>query len=132
MRIGRFEIPDSLAAGHRNARALGAALVLLVAIIVMGALRCDPVVKSRSVPGLVLTVEAVGLEGPEGAGPHSRVLLAVAEPDTGRLRLLLPPPVPRPGDFVPLRCEMHRKGRADYALDRERWLIDGPAQAQRP
>ena len=132
MRIGPWEIPDSWAASHRNTRGLAAAFLLLLGIGAMLLLRCDPVRERRSVAGLVLAVEATGLAGPGDGRAMARVRLAVAEPDSGELVILLPPPVPRRGDFVPLRCEIHRRGDTSYELDRERWLIEGPHQARRP
>jgi len=132
MKIGPLEIPDSFPFHYRNARGLGAGFILLAAIVLMSTLRCDPVVDHGEVPGLVLVIEAEGLT-PLGDGQvMSRVLLAVAEPDTGRVRILLPPPVPHTGDFVHLKFEKHRKGGIDYFLDHERWLIEGPQQARRP
>ncbi len=132
MRFGPIEIPESFAFSYRNARGLGAAAALLLAIVMMSALRCNPVVDHGKVLGLVLEIEAEGLT-PFGDGQvMSRVLMAVAEPDTGKVRILLPPPVPHTGDFVPLKYELHRKGDIEYRLDHERWLIEGPQQAKRP
>ncbi|MCB1183119.1 hypothetical protein KDM41_06785 [bacterium] len=130
MKIGPFELPASWPASTRNARGIAVAAVLLVGILSMLSLRCNPVVGRDAVQGLVLEVEAEGLT-PFGDGQvMSRVLLAVPEPDTAQVRVFLPPPVPRTGDFVPLLRENYKKGNVAYQLDRERWLIDGPAQAR--
>lgn len=121
---------NAWARSHRNARGIGAAVVMLVAILSMLSLRCNPLTARDDVTGLVLAVEATGLT-PFGDGQvMSRVLLAVDEPDTGRVRIFLPPPVPRVGDFVPLVAEIYKKGDVDYLLDHERWLVEGPAQAR--
>jgi hypothetical protein len=62
---------------------------------------------------------------PLGDGaPLARVL--VATPDSLDVRLLLPPPVPRVGDFIPLTVERYKKGNVDYMLDLARWREEGP------
>ena len=119
-----MRILNSWAISYRNARAMGAAFVMLIAILSMASLRCNPMVGRENVLGLVLEVEAEGLH-PFGEGePMSRAL--VATPDSIEIRIFLPPPVPRPGDFVPLTVESYKKGDKDYFLDQQRWRIDGP------
>ena len=130
MKIGPIELPANWPASYRNARAIGAAAVLLLAILSLLSLRCNPMVGRDAVLGLVLEVEAEGLAPFDNGQVMSRVLLAVADPDTAQVRILLPPPVPRPGDFVPLLCEKYKKGNVEYLLDHEQWLIEGPAQAR--
>lgn len=122
MKIAKFW--NNWAVSYRNTRAAAAAAVLLLAILSMLSLRCNPVVGRDKVLGLVLAVEAEGLR-PMGDGePMSRVLIAV--PDSVEVRLFLPPPVPRPGDFIPLMAEKYKKGNVDYSLDQERWRVEGP------
>ncbi len=111
---------------YRNARAMGAALAMLVAILSMLSLRCNPMVGRESVVGLVLVIEAEGLHSPNGGVARSRVVLAVA--DSTEITVFLPPPVPRVGDFVPLTAEIYKKGNIAYYLDAEKWLIEGPRQ----
>lgn len=82
-------------------------MALLVAILSMLSLRCDPVIDRDHVLGLVLEIEAEGLRPFDQGEFHSRVLVAVA--DSAEIRLLLPPPVPLQGDFLPLIAEHHKK-----------------------
>ena len=103
---------------------MGAAGVLLLAILSMLSLRCNPMIEREAVLGLVLVVEAEGLQ-PLGEGePKSRVV--VATPDSVEIRIFMPPPVPRPGDFIPLAAEHYRKGNTEYILDEEKWRVEGP------
>ena len=121
---------NAWARSYRNARGIAAAFVMLVAILSMLSLRCNPLTDRAEVLGLVLEIEAEGLT-PMGDGQvMSRVVLGVEGPDTARVRILRPPPVPRVGDFVPLVAESFKKGNVDYFLHRERWLVEGPAQAR--
>ena len=115
---------DAWARHHRNARGMGAAVVLLLATLSLLSLRCNPLVGREDVLGLVLEVEETGLRAADTGEPQSRVL--VATPDTVEVRLLLPPPVPRPGDFIPLKAEYYKKGNAEYFLDLEKWRTEGP------
>lgn len=103
---------------------MGAAGILLLAILSMLSLRCNPMIERETVLGLVLVVEAEGLQ-PLGEGePQSRVMIAT--PDSVEIRILMPPPVPRPGDFIPLNAEHYRKGNTEYILDEEKWRVEGP------
>ncbi len=120
-----MNIWDSWAFQYRNARGLAAAAMMLFAILAMLSMRCNPVVDRQEVLGLVLEVEAEGLR-PMGDGvPQARVILAV--PDSVEIRLLLPPPVPRPGHFIPLKVELYKKGDRHYYLNHEKWRLDGPS-----
>lgn len=113
------------ATSYRNARALAAAGVMLLAILSMLSLRCNPLTGRENIQGLVLEIEATGLASPLVEGPpHARVLVAVV--DSTQVRIMLPPPVPRPGHFIPLIAEHFKKGNTDYFLDKEKWLIEGP------
>ena len=97
--------------------------MLLLAILSMLSLRCNPMVGRESVLGLVLEIEAEGLF-PFGEGePRSRVVMAT--PDSARIRIFLPPPVPRPGDFILLTAEHYRNGSTEYFLDEEIWRAEG-------
>jgi hypothetical protein len=119
-----MNIWNSWATAYRNARGLGAAAVLLLAILSLLSLRCNPLVDRASVLGLVLAIEEEVVR-PLGEGvPQARIL--VATPDSTEILLLLPPPVPRGGDFVPLTVERYKKGNVEYGLDLERWRRDGP------
>ena len=115
---------NSWARNHRNARGMAVGGALLLAFLAMLSLRCNPMVGREDVLGLVLEVEAEGLRIPGSGEPSSRVLMAVI--DSTEIRLLLPPPVPRPGDFIPLKAEYYRKGNIEYFLDLERWRVEGP------
>ncbi|MBU8871452.1 MAG: hypothetical protein KOO60_11360 [Gemmatimonadales bacterium] len=101
------------------------AVVLILAILSMLSLRCNPMVQRKNVLGLVLEVEEEGLHPLGTTEPNSRILAAT--PDEIEIRLLLPPPVPRPGDFIPLTVEYYKKGNFEYFLNLEKWRIDGPS-----
>ncbi len=120
-----MKIWDSWAISYRNARGMAMALVMLIAILSMLSLRCNPMVGRDSVLGLVLEVEAEGLHPFNEGAPQARVLVATA--DSLQIRLFLPPPVPRPGDFIPLTAEHYKKGNTMYFLDLQKWLIEGPS-----
>jgi|GEM_PF-3709449 len=99
--------------------------VLLLAVSSLVSFTCNPVVRDARVPGLVLEIDALGIV-PEGElQPHARILIAVG--DSSQTHILLPPPVPRPGDFIPLLAKVHRKGDIDYSLDLEKWVREGPS-----
>jgi len=119
-----MNIFNSWATNYRNARAMGTAAVLLIAILSMSYLRCNPMINRVPVTGTVLAVEADGLQ-PHGAGGlQSRVV--VATPDSLKVRLFLPPPVPEVGDDIPLIEEQYENGDNVYYLDIQRWKIEGP------
>ena len=119
-----MSIWNAWAKNYRYARAMGAAGVLLLAIVSMLSLRCNPMIGRESVLGLVLVIEAEDLRPLDGGEPQSRVLIAT--PDSAEIRLFLPPPVPRPGDFILLTAEHYRKGNTEYFLDEEIWRVEGP------
>jgi hypothetical protein len=109
---------------HLGTRAALAAVLLVVSSLL--ALQFNPKVGSEAVPGLVLEIEALGLEPAEaGTGPQSRVLIAVG--DSSQTHILLPPPVPLPGHFIPLKAEYFRRGNVEYSLDMKKWLAEGPS-----
>ena len=103
---------------------MGAAGVMLLAILSMLSLRCNPMVGRESVLGLVLVIEAENLHPFDGPEPQSRVLIAT--PDSSEVLMFLPPPVPRPGDFIRLTAEHYQKGETKYFLDEEIWRLEGP------
>lgn len=106
---------------HRNARALGAAFMMLIAIVTMQLVRCDPMESRENIPGEVTTVEAEGLGQKKD---QSRVVVVTA--DSVKIRLLLPPPVPIVGNVIPLVAEHYKKRDTLYYLDREKWQMHGP------
>ncbi len=95
--------------------------MLLVAILVMQLTRCDPMVSRENFWAVVILVEAEGL-GDKGL--QSRVV--VITPDSLKVRLILPPPVPVAGDLIPLVVEHYKKRDPWYFLDRQKWLMEGP------
>lgn len=98
--------------------------VLLVSCSVLS-LQFNPSVGTKHVPGLVLEIDELGIP-PQGEGAlQSRVLIAVG--DSSQTHILLPPPVPRPGHFIPLKAEYFRKGNVEYTLDLEQWHAVGPS-----
>lgn len=123
-----MNIWDSWAGWYRNARALGAAASIFIAIITMQLLRCDPMVSRENIYGRVIMVEAEGLQ-PFGEGePQSRVLVLTS--DSLKVRVILPPPVPVEGNFIPLIAEHYKKGDTLYFPDQLKWRMDGPGPGQ--
>ena len=107
--------------GTRTRLAIGA--VLLAACILIS-LTYNPKVGSEYVPGLVLEIEAEGLHPSEDlVEPHARVLVAVG--DSSETHILLPPPVPRPGHFIPMKADYYHKGNVEYSLDLETYTLEG-------
>ena len=105
-------------ASKRGKRIAGAALATtLIAIAIAG----RPQVSDVPLQGLVLQIEAQNILDEETGLSQCRVLIAVG--DTVETQLLLPPPVPDIGHFVPLK----KKGRAKYSLDLEKWTAEGPS-----
>ncbi len=102
-----------------------AAGALLMTACTLVSLQCNPMVANESVPGLVLEIDARGIQPAETDQPHSRVLIAVG--DSTETHILLPPPVPLPGHFIPLKAAHYRKGNVEYSLDLEKWLLEGPS-----
>ena len=109
---------------YRNTRAIGAALAMLIAILSMQLLRCNPMEERENISCVVVAVEAEGLQPLGNGQPQSRVL--VSTPDSLKVRLMLPPPVPVVGDLVPLVAEHYKKGDTLYTLDHQKWLMEGP------
>ncbi len=115
---------NSLAVMYRNSRGIGAALFLFIAIIAMQWQRCNPMELRENISCTVVQIEAEGLQSPGFPELQSRVL--VSTPDSVKVRLLLPPPVPMVGDLIPIVAEHYKKGDTLYFLDRQQWLMDGP------
>lgn len=116
----------SALAGDRNSLLTRAVVaVVLLAACSLLSLQCNPSVGTKRVPGLVLEIEAVGIPSENEGPPRSRVLLAVG--DSSETHILLPPPVPLPGHFIPLEAEYFRKGNVEYTLDLKKWLAEGPS-----
>ncbi len=115
---------NRLATSYRNVRSMGVAGALLLAIIAMQLARCNAMTGREPVTGIVVTVEADGLQPHGSGGLQSRVI--VSTPDSVQVRLFLPPPVPEVGDEIPLIEEQYENGDKLYFLDYQKWLLDGP------
>ena len=128
--MGRFnpvlaQLGSALSGDRSSLRTRAAvAGVLLVTCSVLS-LQCNPSVGTKHVPGLVLEIDELDILPKGEGGLQSRVLIAVG--DSSQTHILLPPPVPRPGHFIPLKAEYFRKGNVEYTLDLERWLEVGPS-----
>ena len=104
-------------------------LIIVVGILVVGALAAlsvtrNPVVGRATVLGLCLEVKAENVAKDKTGLPLANVL--VATPDSTEVQVLLPPPLPHPGDFLPLVVQEFKKGNKDYAVDAEKWRAEGP------
>ncbi len=103
----------------RRARVVAGSACLVVLVALGIALKPRP--STIPVQGLVLEIEARNILDEETGLPHCRVLIAVG--DTTETTMLLPPPVPKVGHFIPLK----KKWRDGYALDLETWYLKGPS-----
>lgn len=93
----------------------------LATVVVVLGIALRPQVSEVPLQGLILKIEAENILSEKTGIPECRVLIAVG--DTVETSLLLPPPVPDIGHFVPLK----KKGRGEYILDQEKWLLNGPS-----
>lgn len=98
---------------------------ILLAVCVLISLTYNPKVGSEYVPGLVLEIEAEGIHPADLTEPHARVLVAVG--DSSETHILLPPPVPRPGHFIPMKADYFHKGNVEYSLDLATYTVEGPS-----
>jgi len=114
---------DYWAKNYRNTRAIGAALIMLLAILSMLSLRCNPMVDRMDILSLVVEIEALNVHPLGATEAHTRVL--VATPDSNNVRIFLPPPVPKLGDFVPLTAEHYKKGNIEYFPNIQKWRTEG-------
>jgi hypothetical protein len=118
---------DDIPSKRRPSRRLVLGIAIAVAVIgVLAALSTfrNPVVGRASVIGLCLEVKGENVARDDQGRQLARVL--VATPDSTDVELLLPPPVPRPGDFLPLMVDEYKRGNKDYAVDAARWSAEGP------
>ena len=120
-----MKLRDVLANKTGSVKTRVTAGLLLMTVCTFISLQCNPLVANESVPGLVLVIDARGIQPTDTDEPHSRVLIAVG--DSIETHILLPPPVPLPGHFIPLKAAHYRKGNVEYSLDLEKWLLDGPS-----
>ena len=101
-----------------------AAGVLVVGTLAALSVTRNPVVGRVTVLGLCLEVKAENVAKDKAGAPLANVL--VATPDSTEVQVLMPPPVPHPGEFLPLVVEEFKKGNKGYAVDAERWRTEGP------
>jgi len=116
-------VPSKRRPSRRVVLAIAGAVVVVAALAVLSTFR-NPVVGRANVLGLCLEVKAENVARDDKGAPLARVL--VATPDSTDVELLLPPPVPRPGDFLPLIVDQYKRGNKDYAVDSGRWAAEGP------
>jgi len=102
----------------------GSAVVLVVAVLAVLSQFRNPVVGRSATLGLCLEVKAEAVS--VGSQGEALARVVVATPDSTELELLLPPPVPRPGDFIPLMADRYKKGNVSYEIDSVKWTAEGP------
>ncbi len=107
----------------RRARLIAASAAAVLTVAVGIALRPRP--SEIPVQGLVLEIEELGIVTDKSGVPHCRVLVAVG--DSTETTVLLPPPVPEVGHFIPLREGPSLLGKNEYRLDEETWAVVGPS-----
>jgi len=116
-------LPSKRRPSKRVVLAIAGAVVVVAVLAVLSTFR-NPVVGRANMLGLCLEVKAENVARDEHGAALSRVL--VATPDSTEVEVLLPPPLPRPGDFLPLVVDSYKKGNKDYAVDAVRWAAEGP------
>lgn len=99
-------------------------VVLVIAVMAILSQFRNPVVARATVLGLCLEVKAEQVSVDAQGAPLARVL--VATPDSTEVELMFPPPVPRPGDFLPLVADRYKKGNVSYEVNVEKWRAEGP------
>jgi hypothetical protein len=117
---------DGLPAKRRPSRRVvmaGAGVVLVMAVLGVFSTFRNPVVGRVATLGLCLEVKAENAS--VGSQGEALARVVVATPDSTEVELLLPPPVPRPGDFMPLVAERYKQRNVDYAVDIEKWRLEG-------
>jgi hypothetical protein len=118
---------DGLPSKRRPSRRVilaGAGVVLVVAVLAVFSTFRNPVVGRVATLGLCLEVKAENAS--VGSQGEALARVVVATPDSTEVELLLPPPVPRPGDFMPLIADQYKKGNVSYAIDAAKWAAEGP------
>jgi hypothetical protein len=118
-----LKVWDYWAKNYRNVRGIGAALIMLVAILSMLSLRCNPMIDQKAILSIVVEIEAVDVH-PLGT-TVSNAWGFVASPVSTDVRIFLPPPKPKVGDFVPLTAEHFKKGNIEYFVDLQKWRTEG-------
>jgi hypothetical protein len=117
-------LPSKRRPSKRVVLAVAGAVVVVAVLAVLSTFR-NPVVGRANVLGLCLEVRGEDVARDDKGLPLARVL--VAAPDSAEVEVLMPPPVPRPGDFLPLVIDEHKKGNKSYAVDAGRWAAEGPS-----
>lgn len=120
-RTARSYLVKRLASKRSRMIAAGA----LAAVVLALGIATRPQVSEVTLQGLILEIEAENILSEESGLPHTRVLIAVG--DSTETQLLLPPPVPEIGHFVPLREGYTWNGDVKYTLDQEKWRLHGPS-----
>jgi hypothetical protein len=118
-----LKIWDYWARNYRNVRGIGVALVMFAAILSMLSMRCNPVVDQKEILSIVVEIEAYDVHPLGTTESNTRVI--VATPDSSDVRIFLPPPKPKVGDFVPLTAEYFKKGNIEYFVDQQKWRTEG-------
>jgi hypothetical protein len=121
---------DRWATQHRNWEAIVTAVVFL-SIVAWGLvqLRSAKLVKTTYETGVVTEVKkpgaaTAGMREGESGGVNIHVG-SLELNDSTTIQILLVPPIPRPGDRVPLKVEHYNDGSRTYTIDRERWQMHG-------
>lgn len=116
-------LPSKRRPSKRLILGIGAVVFVVAVLAVLSTFR-NPVVGRANVLGMCLEVKGEDVTRNARGEPLARVL--VATPDSSEVEVLLPPPVPRPGDFLPLVADRYKKGNIAYDVDGERWSTEGP------
>jgi hypothetical protein len=116
-------LPSKRKPSRRLIVGVAVAVVVVATLAALSTLR-NPVVARVNMLGLCLEVK--GEDVAKSAQGESLARVLVATPDSTEVELLLPPPVPRPGDFVPLVADQYKKGNVSYTIDAVRWSAEGP------
>ncbi len=112
---------NAFARAYRNTRALGAAIAMVVAVVVMSVVRCqeqgDPIVEQGSEVGTVVAATVV-----EGTNlVRGRIALATAD----TIEMMFSGPAPRASEGIPLKVIVRESGAREYTVDEEARLIGG-------
>lgn len=121
-----WELLNSWARAHRNARGLAAAIAIWAMLGIALVMKCqsdkDPFLHRSEAHGTVIQV----IEEFHGENKQIRWYGIIQLPDSTTVQLRLPIPPPDEGARVPIWAEHYESGRIVWGFDGRKWLIMGP------
>ncbi|MFH1846295.1 MAG: hypothetical protein ABH869_01925 [Candidatus Omnitrophota bacterium] len=107
---------DNYALIHRNWRALLALLLIFIPLLFYALTKEAKLISTRHETAIVQTVKELRI----GKDKFYHGYLKLS--DGTEIKLSLPPPLPKPGDTVPIIVEYFDNGKKSYSLDHDKML----------